>query len=265
MNLIDYSNISIITHIRVDGDDRLENLHIRNEVFHKYCKNLEFVTVEDDVTRKTPKMDNTIYHLTENGGLYNKNKSYNIGFNMTDRPYVLFLDVDCIIDPNIIFNVVNRAEGILEKSFVYPFEYVLYLKEQYKQEFKRHKTIESLILQTREIEKTHDNNSKFGRLFTGSCGGAILASRHMFERFNGFNPNFEGWGFEDSEFRDRIIKLGKPPVRIKNVMLYHLPHGDHFTNRNVQTIKAVNNKKIYESVLKMSEYECWEYIKTWKL
>lgn len=263
-NKLDFSKISIITHIRIDGKDRLENLALRNHIFYNACKNLEFINIEDDIKRKVPPMGSEIHHLTNNSGPYNKNLSYNIGFGLTDRPYILFLDADCVIDPNTIFNIVKIKPDILQNDIVYPFEYVLYLKEYVKAEFRKQTTIEYLMLNI-DIPKHTDNTNKYGRLFLNSCGGAIFTHRDVFKDVNGFNPNFKGWGYEDSEFRDRLTIMNRPPKRLKNVFMYHLPHGEHFTHRHKQTIAANYNREIYNKVCAMNKKQCEKYIKSWKL
>ena len=264
MNKIDFSKISIVSHIRVDGRDRIENLVLRNTFFEKYCSNLEFVNVEDDVVRKIPRMNNEIYHLTENAGGYNKNLSYNIGFGLTNRPYVLFLDVDCVTDPNLLVKIANET-NFLEEKIIYPYEYVYYLKQHIKDLFKKNINLENLILSTKKTNKDRDNTDENGRLFTGSCGGAIFTNKQNFIDVNGFNPNFTGWGYEDSEFRDRLDILGKRPIRLKHNILYHLPHGEHYTQRGKQTINAKHNKAEYDKVINMTREQCAEYTKTWKL
>jgi len=261
---IDYSDISIITHIRVDNKDRVENYVLRNNFFEKYCSNLEFVTIEDDIQRKTPRVNNEIYHLTENSGRYNKNKSYNMGFKLTERQYVLFLDVDCILEPNMITNII-KVDEVINNKIIYPYSSVLYLKNEIKEKFKRYTNIESLIMSTSNLDSTRDNDNQYGRLFTNSCGGAILCKRDIFESVNGFNPNFNGWGYEDSEFRDRLEILGNAPVRLKNNIMFHLPHGEHYTNRYKESIGAIENKNLYNKIVNMSREECEEYIKTWTI
>lgn len=264
MKKYDFNNISIVSHIRIDCKDRLENFVLRNSFFERYCSNLEFVNVEDDTQRKTPRGNNEIHHLTNNSGKYNKNISYNIGFGLTSRPYILFLDIDCLFDPQLLFRIVNETDKA-DKSVIYPFDSVFYLKKEIKDSFKKNPNIENLIISSSKIDKNKNNHNKNGTIVLNSCGGAIFTSRAFFTEVNGFNPNFWGWGYEDSEFRDRLGILGKPPSRLINNTLYHLPHGDHYFHRYKQDKESKDNKREYDKVIGMTREQCQEYIKTWKL
>jgi len=55
----------------------------------------------------------------------------------------------------------------------------------------------------------------------------IGMDRALFESINGFDERFEGWGLEDSDLRDRAMRL-RPRPRVKNLYLrndvYHLWH-----------------------------------------
>ncbi len=58
-------------------------------------------------------------------------------------------------------------------------------------------------------------------------GANLALDRGLFEEVNGFDERFEGYGFEDSDLRDRVVRLRpRPPIRIlhgKNDVL-HLWH-----------------------------------------
>lgn len=263
MNKFDYKDISIITHIRVDDSSRLENFKLRNDFFRRYCVNLEFVNVEDDIERKIPESDDEIYHLTGNNGPYNKNLAYNKGFNLTKRPYVLFLDVDCVLDPSVPLKISTLNE--IHSKIILAYDYVLYLKENIKENIKGNITIDKLNEIKINIDTGKDNTNSYGRLFTGSCGGAIITHRDVFKSVNGFNPFFFGWGYEDSEFRERLAILDKRMLRSVGIMMFHLPHGKHFTNRTKETLGARHNKIEYDKVIKMNKQQCEQYIKTWTL
>lgn len=267
LDKLDFKDISIISHIRIDTNDRLENLLLRNSIFERHCQNLEFVNIEDDIQRRFPRINNEIYHLTNNSGLYNKNLSYNIGSNLTDRKYYVFLDIDCIIDPNVLYSITKHSNTVekLNESIIYPFEYVIYLKEAVKKTFRNKPTLENLIINAKKLKVDKNNIGETGALIVNSCGGCIVSERNFFKSVNGFNPNFEGWGYEDSEFRDRLKILEKKPFRFLGGYIYHLPHGDHFFQRGKQDREAKTNKAEYNKVCKMTKDECMEYMKTWKL
>lgn len=266
-NKLDFKNISIISHIRIDNKDRLENFLLRNSIFESRCENLEFVNVEDDIQRRIPQINREVYKLTNNSGLYNKNLSYNIGSKLTDRKYLIFLDIDCIIEPHTIKCITEHPKTVLnlQNTVIYPFEYVVYLKNDVKNKFKKNPTLENLILNSKKLDTSKNNLGESGALIKNSCGGCFILEKDFFKSVNGFNPNFYGWGYEDSEFRDRLKILDKNPIRALGSYMYHLPHGEHYFRRDKQDRLAEHNKKEYNKIINMSKEQCLEYMKTWKL
>lgn len=64
-------------------------------------------------------------------------------------------------------------------------------------------------------------------------GGVLVLSREHFEKVNGFNPLYIGWGNEDEDMRARII-FAKLPVIHGNGTFYILYHND---SGNIDPVK----------------------------
>jgi hypothetical protein len=46
-------------------------------------------------------------------------------------------------------------------------------------------------------------------------GANLAVDRGLFEEVNGFDERFQGYGFEDSDLRDRVVRLRpRPPIRV---------------------------------------------------
>jgi glycosyltransferase involved in cell wall biosynthesis len=56
-----------------------------------------------------------------------------------------------------------------------------------------------------------------------SVGGCVIVSRKAFERVNGYDERFKGWGFEDRAFARSLTKLVGPPIYVAS-WLFHLWH-----------------------------------------
>jgi predicted glycosyltransferase involved in capsule biosynthesis len=241
---IDFSDISIISHIRVENAERIQNFHLRNSIYHGWCDNLEMIHVEDDKESKIEKYISAKdkHILTNNTGVYNKNTSYNTGFENTDRPYLLFLDVDCIVDPMIIKNIVSTV-NVLNTGVVYPFKGCLYSNKKIKERIVKTPTLENILAISNAVPcKPHTH--PFGRMFINSCGGAILVKRDIFKQVGGF----------------------KPPFRIStDSVMIHLHHGNHTYIRNdrAMSMSSARNKREYDKVMKMPKDKCIEYMKGW--
>lgn len=273
--MVDLKDISIITHIRIDNDDRLENIRLRNEIMLSLSVNAEIIIVEDD---RHPKLEDEFkgnssikYLKFHNEGNYNKNKAYNIGGLSTDRKYLVFLDADCIIHPRFFKGVTSDPTGI-EDMMLYPYNrYALYLNPNAKIALQRNISYDTLTKFTPKIELKHGLMSKYGHLFGDCPGGAFMMTRDFFSKINGFNPNFTGWGYEDTAFLTRIRRLEYKVGLIggPDAIMFHLHHGDvsrgEVATRRVLTSKSHNNRALYKSVNNMTKDQAEKYSNTWSL
>ncbi len=75
-------------------------------------------------------------------------------------------------------------------------------------------------------------------------GGNLAVDRELFEALNGFDENFEGWGYEDSDLRDRAMRLRpRPPVKL----LYGVNDVFHLWPLATQPGGRENNRAYYET------------------
>ena len=58
-------------------------------------------------------------------------------------------------------------------------------------------------------------------------GGIIAMKREHFEKINGFNPMYKGWGNEDEDVRERFTWVGLPVIRNEVGTFYVLHHKDN--------------------------------------
>lgn len=270
MSEFNFSNIAIITHIRIDNSERLYNIHIRDTFYKKLCDNIEFVYIEDDVVSILSEypsfIDGKKYQLFTNSGPHQKNTCYNIGCALTDRKYLCFLDADCIVHPN---QILDAAQGCIdtEVGVVQPYNGVaLYLNYIAKSLFTATPTYDTLqhMLPTKVFTGQVTEHLTVGN--TAAPGGCIVTHREAIKQFNGFNPLFRGWGYEDNELLARVRGLGLTTRVLTGdeKVLWHLPHGDESINKENHPDYS-NNRQICSHVARMSKQQLQEYIKQWHL
>lgn len=63
-------------------------------------------------------------------------------------------------------------------------------------------------------------------------GGVFVLSKSLFERVQGFNPYYKGWGKEDDDTRDRLRALGYQWKRDDEGLFYALYHADNKPSDN---------------------------------
>ena len=267
-----FKDISFLIHIRVDIPERLRNLELVMKYYHKYCDNVEFVIVNDDIIvepklkKLNEKYPNSKFMFIKNDSTYRRTLAFNKAYKQTNRDIIIAGDTDVIIDPKYI---VKGAEIIKsgKANHVYPYNGVFcwvwdnlineFVKELDLAEFEKYTPTEDqrhLGYQDENILVAH-NKSK---------GGCIMYSSELYKSINGYNPNFIGWGYEDDEINYRITQLGGLTVRTNNynAIAWHLNHPNTVRDEHPY---YQSNRQIADYVLTLKDYQLKEYIKTWKI
>lgn len=154
----------------------------------------------------------------------------NEGVAATTAPYLLFLDGDCLAPPDhLAQHLQRRREGVVWGGFCYRLEQGP--SEQVDEWSVRSGRFQQLA-SPREIRKLRILAAKSWlyswlrhptkpRLF----GGNIGIHRSDYERVNGYDERFVGWGGEDDDLRIRLRQAG---ITIRSILpwtrTYHLWH-----------------------------------------
>jgi glycosyltransferase involved in cell wall biosynthesis len=154
----------------------------------------------------------------------------NEGVRASSAEYLLFLDGDCLIPPDHLRHHLEcRRAGVVQAG------YCCLLDQE---------TTERLTLtdvargdfcqaahpdQIRCLRRMHRKACWYQRLRHPSkpklYGGNVGIDRRDYERVNGYDENFHGWGCEDDDLRLRLRAAG---IRIRSILhrtwTYHLWH-----------------------------------------
>ena len=159
----------------------------------------------------------------------------NDGVAASRAPYLLFLDGDCVLPPDHV------AQHLLHKrSHQAMCGYCVRMDQQTTSRINE-TTIDSERYtqwvsqpQLQTIRK-RDRKARFYQTIRHAskprlCGGNFGLWRADFQRVNGFDENFEGWGGEDTDLGFRLRQAG---VKIASILrwtyTYHLWHPPHAT------------------------------------
>jgi FkbM family methyltransferase len=154
------------------------------------------------------------------------------------------IDLEIIIaeqtDDNALRRGALRNEGVRHASgdviVLHDVDYLPELTTQYWVDdvdvFRPVKTVEFINMDGSSREE-HDVPAGY-RSFKKSIddnffGGVICITKNAFNKINGYNPLFKGWGLEDDEFRERIRK-NNLKIRSGVGAFKALPHPDSFKN-----------------------------------
>ena len=77
-------------------------------------------------------------------------------------------------------------------------------------------------------------------------GANFAVNRDVFEHVNGFDENYVGWGQEDSDLRDRLVKAGYRGISLHTrAIVYHLWHATDMEARR-RPSGQLNNRAYYK-------------------
>ena len=198
-----------------------------------------------------------------------KNRSYNIGSQLIDTEYACFIDLDCIIHPRQVETARDSAKANSNIGTIQPYNgTALYLKTKAKKAFTdSHCSYDSLqfTLPSGQPLYTNYSNEDFLVGNTQAPGGCFMCRMDTFRAFNGFNPNFKGWGYEDNEFLKRLHILGYDVCKLagKSQVLWHLPHEGVDQSNKADHPHYDDNRDICSFIVSCTKDELEGYIKTW--
>lgn len=259
--------ISFIVHYRQDTIERKKNYQLVYKFYKEQFPGCQFVFVEE---AKEPTLqdlqEGDSYVLLKNDGPHRKCLGYNLGFQCVKFDNLCFLDIDIVVDPKHIttaVETVNRTPGIC----VAYNGTALYLNYKGKAQLADGITMEKMqaLLPAHWHSLVPLTNYPFFQLAgVHSVGGCVVTTRQAFRKYNGFNPFFVGWGYEDNEIVTRVHRLGYMVNKINtpDAYLFHLPH-EIVAKDKSQHNHYSNNHQIVTKVESMNKEQLEEYIKTW--
>lgn len=199
---------------------------------------IEVVVTDDGSTDHSHKVVEQFRNLapfsvkmtTHPHGSFQLARCRNEGVAASDAPYVLFLDGDCVLPPDHVkHHLAARKKGVVMAGDCVRLDEVvssMITDEQIRtgdlKRFAPPKELARLIWQHRK--------ARFYSLIRHAAkpkliGNNVAIWRSDYERVNGYDENFVGWGCEDDDLRLRLRRAG---VRIASILdrtfTYHLWH-----------------------------------------
>jgi GT2 family glycosyltransferase len=252
---IDASSLSLVIPLRVDGEDRLENLDTSSRYIKRHLKGAELILVEFDRVSSIPnfiKERFDRYILIESEGPFSKSRCMNAGLLECTRPIVGFYDVDVLVNPAAIewsLKIISTAQH----SIVVPFNGVFVDITGGL----RRAVITSLSVETLSHEKVNAINQRPNATARIVDGGIFLADRDVITSEGGYNHKMISYGWEDIEVLLRLEKLGYYRA-YASANLIHLDHSrgpDSVRNEHFD-----RNRHEYLRVRRMSRSTLRNYV-----
>lgn len=250
---IDLSDLTFCIPVRIDSNDRLENLELIVD-YLKHHFETKIIVYEDDTVSKLvgtglpEKVDKFIFK-ENTSGKFHRTKILNDCFKLADTKFVANYDTDVLFVPGAYVAAIDRLrKGLCDFIFPYDGKFREVSRDKIPQ------IREKMNVDWVDIKDTnwiHDS----------SVGGAIFCNKESYKKSGYENENFLQWGFEDNERIHRWVTLGMKIERTSNWLV----HLEHFrsTNSSPHNESYQNNQMEFINVSRMDRENLKRYIGSW--
>ena len=249
----DLSDVTFSIPVKVDSQDRLNNLKMIVDYITHYFKT-NFIICEQDTTQVKDHLKGLNYTYIQtkrNDDLIHRTRQLNIMASTSKTPIIVNYDCDVLFKPKQIIDAVNKIRND-ESDFVFPYQGEFWdVPKKHFEQIRKSFTLHQL-----DPLKSHCT------LFNpNSKGGAIFCNKEKFISSGGENENFLSWGHEDHERICRFKKFGHRIDRVDGV-LYHLNHSRGVNSGN-NCPHVKKNANEFHKVAQMNPAMLKEYVESW--
>lgn len=248
---MNYNNLTLLIPIRIDSDDRLENIKMMLEYTLDIFKGIHIILLEADKTKKIPKelLKNIEYlFVSDYDEIFHRTKYINKLIKISKTKFISIYDSDIIMcKKNMDLTIKYLEEGT---DMIIPYiRNLIDIPYESKEIFKTNKNVEEFYKYHR-IDKSEVD-----------VGGAVFYNKDSYISIGMENENFYGWGHEDVERYHRSKKLGLD-IKFTNFFIYHLHHKRSINSKPYKNFYD-NNKKELVRIITMNDKELKKETKTW--
>ncbi len=265
---VDLGGVTFLIHYRKDSEERLQNLRTVFSFYKQAAVGARFILIEDGVRTgiagELGLGEEDRYLFLENAGIWNKCAAFNLGLSRAETGVVCFHDADAIVAPAQLARGMGLFDADPASALIYPYDGRFYnVAPRVRAAFMN--DLDLGALERHLPPEPTVSTAEVAVLHTQSLGGSVLGRREALLKMNGYNPHFQGWGWEDYEMPERAAKLGYGVWRLAGGPLWHLPHDAPGASPREQSPYFRQNEAIYQAVVRSSKEELERYITGWRL
>ena len=142
---------------------------------------------------------------------FNRGPAINKAVKEAKHDIIVLSDADSLMTPEMLQFAIDNLD---KYSYIVPFLGIDYLSKESSQLI--YENAEDPYSSHLELERTWNNRS---------LGGINIMKKENFYKVGGFDPNFQGWGFEDTAFSN-MMEASVGPIGFGSSKLRHLYHAD---------------------------------------
>lgn len=251
---IDLTNTTFMIPIRVDHQDRIDNLNIVLDYLNYHLDTNIIVCEEsrNSVIGKEIKNRAKYMYLYSDSDHMHRTKALNYMIRESSTSVVVTYDSDVLLRPEQYKwsqdKIINN-----EADVVYPYNgWFCSITRDMIPDVVKSTSIKNIDY-TKIKRPGHKN----------SLGAAIFFNKKSYIDGGMENQNFINYGWEDEERYHRFVKLGYTVVRHPSDNIIHLFH-HRGPNSKMKHSMAKNNQNELEKIKNMTSTELSDYISTWE-
>lgn len=252
---IDLKDVTFLIPVRIDSEERLENLSIILKYLNKYFITNIFIAESDEIPKvrqlTLPDNCNHIFYQ-DNEPAFHRTKYNNLMAMESNTPIIAIYDTDVVFSINQIMKAVNMIRNGYS-DYVSPYSGAfVYVDRMFKTMFG--KLLDPDLL-----------TYNIGKFTTGtyrSWGGAAFLNKPAFLAAGMDNKKIDSWGPEDIERMKRMQILGFTIKRVTGP-LFHLPHPLSHNSRYQNLNIRIRLMEEFLKVCSLKKEELKEYVMTW--
>jgi glycosyltransferase involved in cell wall biosynthesis len=180
-------------------------------------------------------VDFSVRFVTHPHVTFQLSRCRNEGARVSTAPYLLFLDGDCLLPPDHVAIQLARRRPKVTRAGTF-----IRLDQAASERIDEQAIRSGTFVRWAPADEMRKMRNKGRRSIVYEwlrhptkprlVGNNIAVWRSDYERINGFDENFEGWGWEDDDFGVRLRRAG---VRLRSILawtvIYHMWHPTHET------------------------------------
>jgi predicted glycosyltransferase involved in capsule biosynthesis len=206
----------IIPYRSQDGWRENNLIHIVR--FLKDLIDLEIIIVEEGPAPISERIAGELevtYQFIESHEGFNKSKAMNLGSKVAKSDTLIFGDADMLVPMDILCESIDACGNFADA--INPYQYLCEFNQDQTRGF-----YESLTIPDDEKFFVSKRQSQ-GEILC-FCGGLFLIKKSVFEKLNGMDERFVGWGGEDDAFSIKLFGEKVELLERSNQYGYHLFH-----------------------------------------
>lgn len=250
MNKIDLTDVTFVIPVRIDSQERLENLTLVLEFIKDHFDTTIMVLEADKQEQVFLRgIDNKIF-IKDSAPVFHRTKYLNKMMRKAQTPYLAVWDTDVILLPAQMEEAVRLLRDH-KADMVYPYDGRFYNVPG---------IIKNIYLNIRDINALTENVGKMNLMYgSHSVGGAFMVNKKAYEKAGMENESFYGWGPEDVERTKRMEILGYT-IRKVTGSLFHLPHPRKENSWFGSKEAEIHNRQEMTKICKLDKRRLLDYI-----